>query len=137
MNDSEEISMKKLLSLALTLLLVLALTVSFAGCGKTDAPATDGSGVAADSEAAAPAGAELVGEWAYDSNYIYTFNADGTGQYDAGGTIMPLTYEIPEDGQLSILFEGNTDPMVTEYKVEGDVLTILDSLNNEVVYKKK
>ena len=39
--------------------------------------------------------------------------------------------------KLSILYDGNTAPFETTYKVEGNKLTIKDSLDEDVVYNKK
>lgn len=77
----------------------------------------------------------LVGKWGYGS-YVYTFNADKTGTYDASGTEMKFTYE--DDGaKVSILYEGNTAPLVLEYKIDGKILTIKDSFGSDVTYEKK
>ena len=78
----------------------------------------------------------LIGQWAYDSRYIYTFNEDRTCSYDALGTVMKCTYTVEGD-KLSILYEGNTDPFETTFKIEGKTLTIKDSFDNDVEYTKK
>ena len=106
--------MKKiLLSLALVFTLMLVIT----GCGKKEG---------------------LVGSWEHETfkGYVYTFNEDKTCKYDAYGTIMNCTYEVDGD-KLSILYTGNTAPFETTYKIEGDTLTIKDSLDSDVVYKRK
>lgn len=77
----------------------------------------------------------VVGKWAY-SSFVYTFNNDKTGEYDVAGRIMKFTYE--DDGeQLSMLFEGNTSPMVLKYKLDGNKLIITDSFGKDVEYVKK
>lgn len=79
----------------------------------------------------------LVGSWAYEENsaYVYTFNDDGTGSY-LFNFEMPFTYE--EDGlTISILFEGNSEPMELGYKIVGDRFIITDSFGSEVVYIRK
>ena len=79
----------------------------------------------------------IVGVWEYDGGkYIYTFNADGTGAYNAGATPMPFTYET-KDATLSILFDGNTAPTDSEYTCHDGILTIKDYFGNDVVYLKK
>lgn len=101
--------MKK--GLVISLLLVLCFTV--VGCGKKDS---------------------LVGTWAYGSGntFVFTFNEDKTCSY-AGRN---CTYTV--DGEkLSILYEGDTTPFDTTFKIEDNKLTIIDSLNNEVVYTRK
>ena len=77
----------------------------------------------------------IVGSWAHDS-YVYTFNDNNTGNYEAGGTKMEFTYK--DDGKkVSILYTGNTDASDYEYKIEGKKLIIKDSLGNDVEYIKK
>jgi len=73
----------------------------------------------------------IVGEWAYFS-YVYKFNEDKTCSYYGRN----CTYEINGD-KLSILYEGDTAPFETTFKIEGNKLTIKDSLDKEVVYTKK
>ena len=85
----------------------------------------------------------ITGKWKYydsaygdlGSDYIYTFNADGTGQYDAAGTIMPFTYTIDGDS-LAILYEGSTDPFESTFSIDSDTLNIKDSLGSDTLYKK-
>lgn len=84
-------------------------------------------------------GNSLVGDWVsqeYDGAFVYTFKDNGSGNYDAAGVAMPFTYTIDGD-KLSILYEGDTDPFETTYKVSGNTLTIKDSFDADVVYNKK
>ena len=76
----------------------------------------------------------LVGEWAYGSGntFVFTFNEDKTCSY-AGRN---CTYTVDGD-KLSILYDGDTAPFETTFKIEGDKLTIKDSLDNDVVYTRK
>lgn len=79
----------------------------------------------------------IVGSWKYDGmDYTYTFNADGTGNYAASGTDMPFTFTT-NDGNLEILYEGNTAPMVSTYTIEGDCMTMKDSFDSDVKYYKQ
>lgn len=81
----------------------------------------------------------LVGSWAskdYSGRYIYTFNEDGTGNYDAAGTKMDFTYKI-EDGKISILYTGNTAPFETTYTIDGNTLNIVDSFGKDTLYTRK
>ena len=81
----------------------------------------------------------IVGNWAsrdFDGLFIYTFNEDGTGNYDASGTQMPFTFTMEGD-KLSVLFDSDTDSFDTVYKIEGNTLTIKDSLGEDVIYDKK
>ena len=77
----------------------------------------------------------IIGDWGHGS-YVYTFNEDKTCNYSAGGTDMKCTYTI-EDDKLSILFDGNTAPFETTFKIENDTLIIKDSFDNDVEYTKK
>ena len=77
----------------------------------------------------------IVGSWEY-SGYVYTFNADKTGDYSVGGTKMEFTYE--DDGKkVSILYTGNTMAGEYEYRIEDNKLIIKDSFGNDVTYTKK
>ena len=78
--------------------------------------------------------ASIVGEWKLDP-FAYTFNEDGSGQYDAAGTVMKFTYETDGD-KLSILYDGNTAPFETTYSISGDELNVKDSSGNDTIYKK-
>ena len=93
--------------------LLAVLCVAVVGCGKKDG---------------------LVGEWAYGSGntFVFTFNEDKTCSY-AGRN---CTYTVDGD-KLSILYDGDTAPFETTYKIEDDKLTIKDSLDNDVVYTRK
>ena len=78
----------------------------------------------------------LVGSWKYDgADYTYTFNEDGTGNYDAAGTKMEFTYTT-EENKISILYTGNTSPFETQYSIEGDTLNIIDSFGSDTLYKR-
>lgn len=77
----------------------------------------------------------IIGSWEH-SGYVYTFNKDKTGSYDANGAKMNFTYE--DDGvQVSILYDGNTSASDFAYKIEGKKLIIKDSFGNDVEYTKK
>ena len=77
----------------------------------------------------------IIGSWAQGS-WVYTFNEDKTCSYEYSGSKMECTYE--KDGEnLSILYKGNTVPFKTTFKIEGNKLTIKDSLDKDVVYEKK
>ena len=142
------------------LLIVLGIAVLVAGLlaltacngkktGETTTAAPETTTVAASEEASATTQAEttkaakkvsndIVGSWKnndYGSDFIYTFNADGTGKYDAAGTIMEFTYTT-SGKKLSILYTGNTTPFETEYSVKGDTLNVIDSIGNDTLYKK-
>lgn len=79
----------------------------------------------------------IVGSWEYEGgSYVYTFNEDGSGNYLAGKTKMEFTYKV-DGSKLSITYKGNTTPFETTFTIKDEVLTIKDSFDNDVVYKKK
>ena len=105
---------KTILTLAIILFLAVAVVI-LTGCGSKSKG--------------------LVGQWGY-SSYVYTFNEDKTGSYDAFGTVMNFTYEDKGD-TVSILYEGNTSPLELKYRIEKDKLIITDSFGEDVEYTKK
>ena len=142
---------KKLTAIFATAMIVF--TCVAAGCGgggsKASSSAAGGSkaaGSAAGSSAAASSSAEgvseeakaLVGSWAAETmtDFVYTFNEDGTGDYAMGTEKKELTFKVA-DGKLEILFKGNTAPFKTPVKIEGNKFTIKDSSDKDVVYIKK
>ena len=79
----------------------------------------------------------IVGSWEYEAGgFTYTFNADGTGSYDAAGTVMNFTYET-NDNMLNILYDGMTTPWITEYEIDGDTLNVHDVSGSDTIYKRK
>lgn len=104
---------KTIISIAVIIMLV-AIAFAVTGCGENKG---------------------VVGQWAY-SSFIYTFNADKTGSYGIAGGTKNFTYE--DDGEkLSILYEGNTSPLVLKYRIDGNKLIITDSFGKDVEYVKK
>lgn len=80
----------------------------------------------------------IIGYWKNDElgyDFIYTFNEDGTGEYDAAGTIMEFTYKT-DGNKISILYTGNTASFDTEYELDGDTLNIKDSFGDDTFYKR-
>ena len=144
--------MKKIISLLAILASIAAVGISFTGCGDSDSSSSSSSKADSSSSQAEssveskeeeqkeeePAAEGLVGTWEYEGGgYAYTFNADGTGQYDVGsGTPMKFTYT--EDGsKLSILYDGSTAPFETTYSIDGDKLNVKDSLDKDTIYIRK
>ena len=110
--------MKKTLSIALLMVVLLGGLFVLTACGN--------------------GGNTIVGSWkndSYGSSFTYTFNADGTGKYDAAGTIMEFTYTTNEN-KISILYTGNTASFDTEYSIDGDTLNVKDSLGSDTFYKR-
>ena len=97
--------------------------------------------------AAAPAangenkGTGIVGTFRYvdaetpELTSSYTFNQDGTGQYELLGEKLDLTYKT-NGNILSIMFAGQNIPMDVEYTVNAQALTIKDVNGNDVVYHR-
>ena len=82
----------------------------------------------------------IVGSWKNDTTilgyeFVYTFNADGTGNYNAAGTDMPFTYKIDGD-KISILYDGDTVSFDTTFSLNGNTLNVLDSNGNDTLYQK-
>ena len=86
-------------------------------------------------------GKELVGTWKNDTTvkgyeFVYTFNADGTGEYDAAGTVMKFTYKV-DGNKISFKYTGeDMETWDTTYSVDGDTLNVKDSNNEDTLYKK-
>ena len=74
----------------------------------------------------------IIGTWSYSSSFEFVFNEDKTCSY-AG---RKCTYTVDGD-KLSVLYEGDTAPFETTFKIEDNKLTIKDSLGKDVVYTKK
>ena len=113
--------------------LVIAVTslALIAGCG-----AKTGASTGQDTTAASEA-ASIVGSWEYESGgFTYNFNADGTGSYEFGDTVMPFTYEDKGD-TVYIIFDGDTAGTDSAYRIEGNTFIIKDSLDNDVKYNRK
>ena len=108
--------MRSLKNIALVLVLFVA-TITLAGCGAKKG---------------------LVGTWKSKdySSYVYTFNEDGTGNYDASGTIMEFTYTT-EGSKISILYKGNTEPFESIYEIKDNELNIKDSFGEDTIYIRK
>ena len=89
--------------------------------------------------AAAPEskGTGIVGTFRYvdaetpELTSSYTFNQDGTGQYELLGEKLDLTYKT-NGNILSITFAGQSIPMDVEYTVNAQALTIKDVNGNDV-----
>ena len=75
----------------------------------------------------------IVGKWTYETgNYTYTFNEDGTGDYNG----LKFTYTI-EGNKISFIHEGNTSPVETTFSIKEDKLNIIDALGNDTIYIRK
>lgn len=120
--------MKKFIKSMLLILVLVSTILVFTGCGNTNETTEN-----KDSKEIKNT---IVGSWKYDgADYTYTFNEDGTGDYNAAGTIMEFTYET-EDKKISILFNGNTAPFESEFSIDGDTLNIIDSFGKDTLYKR-
>lgn len=105
------------------LAIVMLFTCVFAACGekKADAPAAD----------AAPA---YIGTWAITEGgeeYVYSFNADGTGYCTTAGMTMDITYVDNKDDTLTITIDGtgmleDMLGMTVEELLDGGLVTQAD-----------
>ncbi len=124
---------KRLLAIAAALAIVCA----FAGCNKNDGDKWENSADSALSEESVQKSTDpIVGQWKSEKlpDYVYTFNADGTGKYDMAGNFLDLKYTT-EDGKITITFlaDGYT-PVTLNYELDGDRLNIKDSFGNDTFY---
>ena len=95
------------------------------------------SDLAAETEKANATDNGIEGSWEYESGgFIYTFSSDGSGVYDAAGTLMKFTYTA-ENSVLAITYDGSDAPMELEYVLNGDILNIKDSAGNDTIYHRK
>lgn len=108
--------MKKTITLVVLIVMLAASALILTGCGEKQDKG-------------------LVGKWEY-SSYVYTFNEDKTGNYSMGGQSKEFTYE-DKGTEVSILYTGNTSPLVLKYRIEGNKLIVTDSFGKDVEYVKK
>jgi len=100
-----------------------------------------GSGNSAAPAAPESKGTGIVGTFRYvdaetpELTSSYTFNQDGTGQYELLGEKLDLTYKT-NGNILSIMFAGQNVPMDVEYTVNAQALTIKDVTGGDVVYHR-
>lgn len=77
----------------------------------------------------------ITGTWKR-SGFVYKFNKDKTGSYDALGNKMNFTYE--DKGNKVILHYKSTNKKgVYNYRIKKNKLIIQDSFKNEVEYIRK
>jgi len=126
--------MKKAIKL-LAVISAMAILCSFAGCNRNNENSGNESQVSSVSEQSLD---PLAGKWQSEelSDYIYTFNGDGTGKYDMAGKVLELNYAT-EDGKITLTFlqEGYT-PVTLDYELDGDRLNIKDSFGKDTFYVK-
>ena len=105
----------------LAVFLVVAMCFALVGCGKVNSSK------------------EIVGQWKNDEtgyDFIYTFNEDGTGEYDAAGTIMKFKYTI-DGNKISFKYtDEDMETLDTIFSIDGDTLNVKDSNNEDTLYKK-
>lgn len=77
----------------------------------------------------------IIGKWA-NGSFIYTFNEDGTCNYEIYGTSMKCTYEIDGD-KISILYDGYTASFDSTFSIKGNKLNIKDSFGEDTIYERK
>lgn len=79
----------------------------------------------------------LVGSWVFEEGgFTYTFNADGTGSYDAFGEVLNFTYTDNGDS-ITMTYVDVDVPTTLPYAIDGNTLTVTDSFGSEVKYIKK
>ncbi|MCL2387980.1 MAG: hypothetical protein FWC89_10605 [Defluviitaleaceae bacterium] len=67
----------------------------------------------------------LVGSWMWEetTNFIYIFNADGSGSRGFSPIIQTYSWEISEGGYLSMRMNSRTTEL-WDYEIVDDVLTL-------------
>ena len=113
----------------------IASVFSFGGCSsQQDTPDTSD----AVSDSSVTPAETLVGQWKCESltDHIYTFNADGTGQYDMAGNVLKLSYTVEKDDlTITFLAEGYV-PVTLKYELKDGKLNIKDSFGNDTFYER-
>lgn len=154
--------MKRNIKIIVAVMCVLVVGASLVGCScsstdnktnSTTSQSANGKNGTANANngsadnAAAPAangenrGSGIVGTFRYVDAEVpeltssYTFNQDGTGQYELLGEKLDLTYTT-NGNILSIMFAGQNIPMDVEYTVDANALIIKDVTGGNVVYNR-
>ena len=148
--------MKRNIKIIVAVMCVLVVGASLVGCScsstdnKTNSTTSQSANTNANNgsgnrtaPAAAPEskGTGIVGTFRYvdaetpELTSSYTFNQDGTGQYELLGEKLDLTYKT-NGNILSIMFAGQNVPMDVEYTVNAEALTMKDVTGNDVVYHR-
>ena len=102
----------------------IASVFSFGGCSsQQDTPDTS----AAVFDSSVTPAETLVGQWKCESltDHIYTFNADGSGQYTVEKDDLTITF----------LAEGYV-PVTLKYELKDGKLNIKDSFGNDTFYER-
>lgn len=117
--------MKKIISIV-SIIAIIIVALTFTGCGRNKSEEEKK--------------VSIVGTWKIeaevDLDYKYVFNEDGTGAYQYNGAELKFTYE-DNGNSIKIMFDGSPVASEVEYKIEGDILTIKDSFDKDVKYKKQ
>ena len=113
----------------------IASVFSFGGCSsQQDTPDTS----AAVFDSSVTPSETLVAQWKCESltDHIYTFNADGSGQYDMAGNVLKLSYTVEKDDlTITFLAEGYV-PVTLKYELKDGKLNIKDSFGNDTFYER-
>lgn len=78
---------------------------------------------------------EIIGAWASEcGEFVYTFNADGTGTYKMGEFTVGFTYKDNKTS-FEIAYTGSTAPPIElNYSISGNVLNVIDSFGKDTLY---
>ena len=127
--------MKKMGKVFTIIMLICVTIFTFVGCDNGSGSSSSsnvGSSITSNSKN------PIVGSWKYEYigyAFVYTFNGNGTGKYDAAGTEMQFTYTT-DGNKISILYNGDSAPFETEYSIDGDTLNIIDSFGTDTLYQR-
>ena len=121
--------MKKIMS---TLIVLLLLTTTFTGCGRTGLPEAFYESEYPQAEETAQYH-PLVGRWVWDGDgYAYKFHSDGTGTRGFASQESPFEWETTEEGELLIRAGAVNESW--SYSIEGEALTLRSRLIPGIVY---
>ena len=110
--------MKKIICASAIICAAIMASLSFSACGGSSASGNETTSAVSDTNNSQ----SIVGSWAtelYGDEYVYTFNADGTGAYNAAGKIMNLTYKT-EDGIYYETLERRTSAVQSSTTVKNN-----------------
>ena len=84
----------------------------------------------------------IIGTWNYykdgdvSNDIYYTFEKGGNGSYTYAGNTMKFTYE-DRGTKVIISYDKNNSKNEFDYSIKDGILTIKDSFNSDVTYKRK
>ena len=114
-------------------LCALTAVFCFTACGNANNSSSNTKTTSATEEAKS----SLVGTWesVEAAGTSYTFNEDGTGAINGVGYSTPFKY-TDNGSTIEFTYDGAAADMKSDYKIEGDTLSITNDDSNTLTYKK-